>query len=71
MIQVALQKYSSIESLNSLTSHNMQRPEFHYRGFEFRVARQKECKYDFQFWAPGMPTDNNGARCTFMLFSGI
>ena len=25
--------------------------------------------YSFKFWSPGMPTDNNGARCTFLLFS--
>ena len=25
--------------------------------------------YKFKWWAKGMPTDNNGARCTFMLFS--
>ena len=28
-----------------------------------------EKKYKFKWWAKGMPTDNNGARCTFMLFS--
>ena len=28
-----------------------------------------ECAYNFKWWSPGMPTDNNGARCTFMLFS--
>ena len=25
--------------------------------------------YDFEFWAPGMPSDADGSRCTFMLFS--
>ena len=26
-------------------------------------------EYSFKFWSKGMPSDNNGARCTFMLFS--
>ena len=26
-------------------------------------------EYNFKFWSKGMPNDNNGARCTFMLFS--
>ena len=27
------------------------------------------CEYKFKWWSKGMPTDSNGARCTFMLFS--
>ena len=29
----------------------------------------QECPYDFKFWSKGMPNDNDGARCTIMLFS--
>ena len=28
-----------------------------------------ECDYKFKWWARGMPNDNDGARCTYMLFS--
>ena len=28
-----------------------------------------ECDYKFKWWAKGMPNDNDGARCTYMLFS--
>ena len=37
--------------------------------YEWVSTDGSEVNYDFQFWAPGMPSDADGSRCTFMLFS--
>ena len=38
--------------------------------YEWVITDGSSANYDnFQFWAPGMPSDSDGARCTFMLFS--
>ena len=38
--------------------------------YEWVITDGSTANYDnFQFWAPGMPSDSDGARCTFMLFS--